>query len=240
MRMAGHALWKEEEPLAGRSLTTLVCARIRAEILSGRLLPGEKLKINALMLRYGAGLSAVREALSRLVAEGFVRAVDQRGFSVSRLSLDDLQDITRARIHIETHALRLSIERGGLTWEARITSEFEHTVTTPKSEIIDGNIVHSDAWSEHHSRFHHVLLAECGSLWLLQFRQTLFEQWERYRRFSISGPPETRDVDAEHEALMHAALGRDVERATRLLTAHIETTARVLLRSQWPTDWAVR
>ena len=58
----------------------------------------------------------MREALSRLVADGLVQASDQRGFRVSPVSPADLADVTQTRIDIEGLALRRSIERGDQAW----------------------------------------------------------------------------------------------------------------------------
>jgi DNA-binding GntR family transcriptional regulator len=99
-----------------RSLTSAVQERLRADILSTRLLPGQKLHIAGLAKQFSVSLAAVREALSRLVADGLVQASDQRGFRVSPVSLADLADVTQTRIDIEGLALRRSIERGDQTW----------------------------------------------------------------------------------------------------------------------------
>ncbi|WP_461330679.1 GntR family transcriptional regulator [Bradyrhizobium liaoningense] len=66
-----------------RSLTSALHERLRADILATRLLPGQKLHIAGLAKTFSVSLAAVREALSRLVADGLVQASDQRGFRVS-------------------------------------------------------------------------------------------------------------------------------------------------------------
>lgn len=88
------------------TLTTQVYGRLRGEIIGGQLKPNEKLRLAALRQRLGVGMSAIREALSRLAAEGLVIAEDQRGFRVSPVSREDLEDLTRVRIEIERHLAR--------------------------------------------------------------------------------------------------------------------------------------
>ncbi len=99
---------------AGRppSLTETVYETLRAEILACRLLPGRKLKIRELCGRFGVSLGAVREALSRLTAEGLVVAETQRSFQVAPVSAADLADLTRLRVDIEGLALRWAIAAG--------------------------------------------------------------------------------------------------------------------------------
>jgi DNA-binding transcriptional MocR family regulator len=89
-----------------RTLTSAVLERLRADILSTRLVPGQKLHIAGLAKQFSVSLAAVREALSRLVADGLVQASDQRGFRVSPVSPADLEDVTRTRIDIEGLTLR--------------------------------------------------------------------------------------------------------------------------------------
>src|SRR6201990_2330640 len=99
-----------------RSPTSAVLERLRADILSTKLVPGQKLHIAGLAKQFSVSLAAVREALSRLVADGLVQASDQRGFRVSPVSLADLADVTQTRIDIEGLALRRAIERGDDAW----------------------------------------------------------------------------------------------------------------------------
>ena len=88
------------------SLTHNAYARLRTELLSSRLAPGEKLKIEVLCEKFSVGSSAVREALSRLASEGLVVSEPQRGFRVAPLSLDSLRDLTDVRCKIEGLCLR--------------------------------------------------------------------------------------------------------------------------------------
>ena len=56
------------------------------------------------------------------------------------------------------------------------------------------------------------------------FQNILYQQSERYRRISLFRKPVPRDVHAEHQALFDAALARDTDRATAILTEPILRT----------------
>ena len=114
-----------------RTLTSAVLERLRADILSTKLVPGQKLHIAGLAKQFSVSLTAVREALSRLVADGLVQASDQRGFRVSPVSSADLEDVTRTRIDIESLALRRSIERGDQAWLASVEQAFAALCAVP-------------------------------------------------------------------------------------------------------------
>jgi DNA-binding GntR family transcriptional regulator len=208
-----------------RSLTSAVQERLRADILSTRLLPGQKLHIAGLAKRFSVSLAAVREALSRLVADGLVQASDQRGFRVSPVSMADLADVTQTRIDIEGLALRRSIERGDKAWLNSVEAAFDRLKAVPY-RYPDEPGVHYEEWVVRHRVFHRALVNACGSQWLLGFRDVLHEQSERYRRLSIRDITQSRDVEAEHTAIVAAVVQRDADAAVNALAKHFSTTMR--------------
>lgn len=209
-----------------RSLTSAVLAQLRAEILSCRLPPGERLLIAGLARRFGVSLSAVREALARLAAEGLVQAEDQRGFRVSPVSTEDLRDITWLRIEIEGLALRRSIALGDAGWEAGLRAAWQELAAAPVPPPGQAG-PEFERWRALHHRFHLALVAGCRSPWLLRFRSALDEQAERYR--FLAHTRRARDVAGEHRAIAEAALARDAEAAVGALADHLALTARIIL-----------
>ena len=65
-------------------------------------------------------LGAVREALSRLTAEGLVDAEPRKGFRVAPVTETELRDITMVRTKIEIACLESAIRNGNLQWESNI------------------------------------------------------------------------------------------------------------------------
>ena len=213
-----------------RTLASAIYARLRSEILAGTRPASEKLLIAPLAKRFNVSLASVREALSRLVADGLVTAEDQRGFRVSPLSLADLVDATHTRIELEGLALRRSIERGEAAWEGALAAAWRDLQSVPHTSP-DDRLHHSEAWSVRHARFHAALVAACGLEWLLKFRSTLYEQTERYRRIGLVLNPEPRDVAGEHRRIVDAALARDAPAAVAELTAHFQRTADAIVQA---------
>ena len=74
--------------------------RIRADIIFGRLQPGQKLKLDTLRDSYEASVSTLREILSRLASEGFVVAEGQRGFEVTPVSVENLREVAAACVRL--------------------------------------------------------------------------------------------------------------------------------------------
>lgn len=206
----------------GKTLASDIAHRMRTEIVTCRLKPGEVLKFDNLRLAYGASFTTLREALTCLAAEGLVVAEEQRGFKVAPITLEDLIDLTRARILIDVDLIRRSIENGNDDWEIAVIS------TIHRLGIIEGREVEDYAdnpeWKLAHREFHESLVAACGSPTLLGIRQSLFERAERYRNISARFRPRPRDKAGEHRTLMKAAVGRDADRACELIAKHIQST----------------
>lgn len=167
----------------------------------------------------------------QLSAERLAERRPTRGFAVPQLSLEELSDLTRVRIHNDTLALSLAIERGGLEWETEVLSALHRLRSTHRRTSEDPEHT-TEEWSSRHREFHLSLLSGCQIPLLLDLARTMFDSMELYRRWSApSEAASHRDVDAEHAALVEATLARDSVSALQLLDDHYSTTLQVILES---------
>lgn len=219
-----------------KTLSSSLAAQLQTDIIKGVLPPGSKLRTKELCERYGASLIPMREALSRLASSGFVQAEDQKGFRVAQVSAEDLADITRTRLFIEKEALRRSIEHGDLAWESRLIAA-HHQLSKRPMQLPDVVGIAPD-WEAAHAEYHRVLLSACDSKWLLKVAADLRAQTTRYRHLSlqVQSPikstkvKSSRNVAAEHQGLLDAALKRDPNLATALLEKHFQATQELVLQ----------
>ena len=210
------------------SATEGTYALLRQQLLSGRIGPGERLKVGDLVKNFGVAQGAIREALARLTADGLIESEPQRGFRAKSISAEELRDLTTVRINVEGECLRRSLRTGDLEWEKRLVSAHHHLIRTPR--LLD-NGQPNEEWDVAHFDFHEVLVAGCSCAWLLQLRRMLHAQSERASHIISAEPDPDRDVTAEHAELLTAALTRDEEKAVKLVQAHLEATTARLLRS---------
>jgi DNA-binding GntR family transcriptional regulator len=206
-----------------QTLNASALALLRSDIIACRLMPNERLRVETLRERYGMGTSPIREALMRLEAEGLVELEQNKGFRVSEVSQENLLDLMRTRIEIETIALRWSLEKGGVDWEASLLSAFHRLSRQIKIDSANPDAI-SEAWSKEHANFHSALVSACGSPTLLSIRSRLFEQADRYVALSIMSSSPLRDDVTEHKQLMRAALNRELDKTLELNRMHINRT----------------
>ena len=207
-------------PLAEQAFRSL-----RRDVLTGLFEAGSKLKLDDLQGHYGFSSSPLREALSRLAQEGLVKADERRGFRVAPISADDLADITHMRLMLDVEALRSAIERGDDSWEGAIVAAF-HRLEKVESRLSDGPVILDEEWSGLHRNFHAALIAACASERQRLWSASLFDQAERYRRFSARHRQVGRRKSNEHRKIMEATLRRDADTACALLGEHILGTQR--------------
>jgi DNA-binding GntR family transcriptional regulator len=215
---------------AGQRLTTTLASsiedRLRRDLISAAFMPGEKLAIDVLRERYGAGASPVREALNRLSAEGWVLQSDQRGFRVPSVSVDQLEELTRTRCLLNEITLREAIARADGETDEAIVVALHRLSRTPSRAPDDPKRINPE-WEARHRAFHASLVAACGSPWLIDFDAMLFEQAARYRALSARSKI-GRDVQKEHQGIADAVIARNVAESVRLANAHITHTSALV------------
>ena len=215
-----------------KTLTDIVYFKIRNDIIHGNLLPGSKLKIEPLRKRYDIGASPIREALSRLCADGFVTIKGQQGFNVMEMSKEDLIDVTNSRVLIENEVLKLSILNGDDDWESKVVGAFHRLSKVEHSIDNDINI----DLEKYNKIFHDSLLSACESKNLIKFYHILYDQHKRYRHLAREAIHIKRNIHSEHTDIYKAALNKDVKSALKANEIHIRKTAEVVIdleKDEW-------
>ncbi|MYA89454.1 MAG: FCD domain-containing protein [Boseongicola sp. SB0662_bin_57] len=210
-----------EDTASRQSSTQRAYLTLRNDIIAGRIPPGERLKIDALKAALDTGASPVREALSLLTSDQLVDRLDQRGFRVAATSRAQFQEILNLRCNLEELALRDSLANTDTAWEDALVLAHHHMNKVNRNDV--------DAFEAHHKRFHMALLAACKSPILLRFCSQLYDLNVRYRYLAGRAKSYSRrNVEAEHRAILDAAVSRSTDRACASLMDHYRKTGAFL------------
>lgn len=209
-----------------RTLIEHTYERLREDIVTGRLQPDLKLRVEHLRHDYGVSAGTLREAITRLASDALVVAEGQRGFRVASIAVEDLEDITRLRVQIETEALRLSIRAGTEDWKQAVRASYqalsaEEPIAPERRRV----------WEQLNLQFHEALLSGHTSPWTLRVLRLLSRHTERYRSFAMALPGAVRDVHAEHAEIFDYAMSGQDARAALALEVHIRTTPDLLIQA---------
>lgn len=171
---------------------------------------GAKLRAELLRVEYDCSASTVREALFRLSTVGLVSFQEQRGFRVPKRSAEKLIELTHMRVLLEGEGTVMSIRRGGITWEARLTAT-HHQLSHIESRINDQHPSDEliDIWAAAEKEFHETLISACGSDTLKQMHAQTYAQFRQQLMVA------DREFDfistniQHHAAILDAALSGD-------------------------------
>jgi DNA-binding GntR family transcriptional regulator len=212
-----------------RTAATIVYTRLREAILSGELVPGQKLGIDAMRARFDAGATPVREALNRLVSEGLVVSRDLRGFSVADLDEAELLELYKARAKYFAFLLREAIEHGGSDWEEGVIVAYHRLSKTPWSINQDEFTLNPD-FAGRLMDFYVALFSGCGSRWLVDFAVRLHQECNRFFWMVMVSKFETNEPASMHRSLVDAVIARDADRAVQVIATLNEQLAQTLLK----------
>lgn len=184
-----------------------------------------RLKPSDLAERYQLASGAVREALIRLAAKGFVINYPQRGFRTLQGTTRSVSEHARLRGIVEIEAARLSIENGDLQWEANMAA-CHHRLThleTRLGTMENPSLEELRIWTKAELSFHGALIEACDSEVLIQAQRDAFVLF-RLHLVSVYPGWGFRGADSvrEHEEILYAALARDPEACAAAIRKHFE------------------
>src|SRR3954462_1442958 len=154
--------------------------RVRADIVYGRLAPGQKLTLDRMKDAYGSAVSTLREIFNGLASEGLISAEGARGFEVASISRANLREVAQMRQLLECDALRRSFEAGDIEWEGRVVAA-HHKLASLEKRMTVGDRTAEEVLRKYDWEFHNALISACGSRMLLDMHAGVYEKCRRYQ-----------------------------------------------------------
>jgi DNA-binding GntR family transcriptional regulator len=191
-----------------------VAHALRAALVAGQLRPGEVYSAPTLAAQFGVSPTPVREAMLDLVKEGLVQTVRNKGFRVTKLSEQELDNITEIRQLIEVPTTVKAIGVTTVDDLARLRPMAQRIVDVAQ----DKDLI---AYIEHDRRFHLELLSLAGNAYLVSL---VGELRARARLFGLTRLAESGELDAsalEHIQMLDLIAAKDRRGLERLMKVHI-------------------
>jgi DNA-binding GntR family transcriptional regulator len=211
---------------ADANVTNMAYDAIRKELLACRLAPASRVSVLGLSKQLSVNQSAIREALSRLTAEGLVGIEPNRGFVVTPITVGRFASLSKARTSIDALCLREAIAVADIEFEVELVAA-SHRVLR-RLEGVEGNESEVAHYVDAHARFHETLVSRCGNPWLLWMRSLLFAQSVRYRHFCLPFAREKSDFYSADGPFLQAVFRKDADKAERLLVSQYERVCALI------------
>jgi DNA-binding GntR family transcriptional regulator len=199
------------------NLSARVYNQIKNLILCNEIMPGQKLHHQQLSERLGVSRTPIREALTRLVQEGYVSFLPNRGFTCKEIRMQEAEELYELREALEAFALERAI--------ATLTDQALHDLRVKMNAY--GRDVQNRFTRDRlvYDQDLHLQIAELTGNQTL--KNTLSHVFERIvlKRRTDGLYDAARGVVAhqEHLRLLEAMERRDAPAAIRILRNHIQT-----------------
>jgi DNA-binding GntR family transcriptional regulator len=199
---------------------------IRADILSGALKPGERLREEDLVSRVGVSRTPVREALRRLESDGYAVVQANRGASVSAYSKRDVDEIYGLRALLEGHASRRAAAR--ITPNQVAQLEALNVQMRALKNLGGRTLERQLERSRLNQAFHEIILEASDNIRLATIVRQLAQVALSARTFSnYDEDDETRALD-NHDELIRALKSGHPDWAEATMRSHVHNARQIM------------
>jgi len=199
-----------------------VFASIKEAILTGELLPGQRLSIGSLQRQIGFSPTPIREALLKLEQEGVVSRLPKGGFIVTPVSQKDIDEIFEIRILLESYAAELASKN--------VMNE-DILVLEQNLRDVEKCLVQNDLgrMSALNTAFHNYLNGLSRNQQLLNLINAVSDRIFQYRSIILRVPGMAQVAIGHHRKMIDTLKAKDGKQLKELTCEHILTGKRMIL-----------
>lgn len=187
---------------------------VAAAIITGEFAPGTMLTAPTLAARFDVSATPVREALLNLEKRGFVEIARNKGFRVTAMSEQDLEEIVQVRQLLEVPPMR---SLAGALTDAQLAGLRE----TADEIATSAAAADLSAYLSADTAFHLRLLSLAGNDRLVTLVGDLRQQTRLVGLAGMLDSPEMASSCAEHHTLLDLLAAGDADGAAELMRVHI-------------------
>jgi DNA-binding GntR family transcriptional regulator len=185
------------------------------------LRPGQRVTQEDVAVRMGVSVAPVREALRVLEQEGQLVYQPRRGYFVTELRIEDLEEIYELRRVLEERLARVALPLVDDDTRTRVRAAAEECEVAGESADVARELAAN-------RRFHFGLLECADQPHTMRVIRLLWDSTEAYRAIYYNSPAERRRAAKAHRRILAAVVGRDADRLVAELDAHRDRALAVL------------
>lgn len=196
---------------------------LRTGLIWGRWKSGERLIPKNLTEEFGCTSSVLREALLRLVGEGFVVSEKNLGFRAVAHSQETFREAAHLRLVLEREAVELSLVKGDFDWEIALSAAYQKLAYVEKQMMETDNAnKYVRHWSLQDWEFHSTVMSACGSELLMRAYKSAFDTFRMYAVSTFPNYGFSQEITTkEHLDIYETAIKRDVVGCIEAIERHL-------------------
>lgn len=199
---------------------------LKRKILERELRPGDKVFVDEVAQQLGVSRTPVKDALNRLALEGLIEKVARRGTFVSRLSVQDADELFDLRLILELYAAEQVLEkdktRALLNEMKRCIAEIDRIAESDDPDY--------DAYMAWNRDLHLALIRLANNRRLLTMYESLNIHIQVARVHYLHDIDSVTHTQQEHQAICKAFESRDLEQVKKAIAGHINSVRDEIIR----------
>ena len=205
-------------------LRDVVFNTLRDSILTGKLVPGERLMENQLAEKLGVSRTPVREALRMLELENLVELVPRKGAQVLDMSEKDIVNILEVRSALEGLATSVACKK----MSKEDLQQLKNMEVDFEKAVAENDVEHFVDIDED---FHDLIFAATENDKLINIFRNLRIQLYRYRMAQAKNNETSMStIVAHHRSIIRAIENHDAEEGASIAQGHIKYQTESILR----------
>jgi len=229
------------EQVATETLQEKVYRTIKDSIIRNDLLPGQRLSIDELARDLGVSPTPVREALTRLSADGLVERARNKTALVAKITVEDVHQVYEVRRLLEPYAASLAAKElpSDYNLEERLyrvkqeAEEIQGILTATSTSLTSSQY---ETYLGIDLQLQEVILETLGNTLLGKVLSSVGNHSMRIRSFAEASAGPSRgevlhNINGEHLMIIEALLGRDPERSQEVVKQHLDNAEERTLQA---------
>jgi DNA-binding GntR family transcriptional regulator len=212
-------------------LNASVYTELRQRLVTGRLSPGHELSTRSIAAELGVSQTPVRDALSRLAAEGAVSIRSKRRVRVPPMTPERFDDLLGCRLMLEPEAAALALPH----LAAQHIEALRETDRALDAAIVAGD---SDAYMSANHRFHFTLYRAAPRATHIQLIETVWLQFGPFMRI-VYGRLAGAHLHDNHQAAIAAIVAKDANALRSAIAHDIADGMHLIKRSGFEPEFAI-
>lgn len=198
-----------------KTLSEIIFEELSKDITEQRLSCGQPLTLKMLKERFQISHTPIREALSRLHADGLVEYTANKGMRVVEFTDNDIKQLFELSAELEAIAVRFC---GTSFLRAPMLDELEKSIAAEEQALATNDY---DLWRESAGKIHDIFYKFCGNQYLQDAANKLGARMNILNNF-YSKPETASAIFIRHKAVYDAILDNNYDKAADLVREHLQ------------------
>lgn len=212
-----------------QSLSSVICSQLEEMILSGEIIPGERINESQLSSALGVSRAPIREACRQLERSGMVEVRVNKGTFVKKIDLREVEEIYEIRATLDAFAADKAAQ---IITEDQKAALFIHLEEMQHATRQDDHQKYFNANID----FHRCIIGIAGNMNLLEISEGMSKKASLFRKTSLSVPGRLPVSLKQHEAIYEAIISGDADQAADLMKHHINDAKTIVLETGVASD----